>query len=90
MEQNHYTLYSIKIDGFIRISDGTRYLTLIGSEKYDIIYYRIRYLVSLKSSVTYIFSYFSMLRFGETKVTKKVYASKKTCKTWDVNVFPYR
>ena len=30
-----------------------------------------------------------MLRFGETKVTKKVYTSKKTCKTWDVNVFPY-
>ena len=60
MEQNHYALYSIKIDGFIRISDGTRYLTLIGSEKYDIIYYRIRYLVILKSSITYIFSYFSV------------------------------
>ena len=48
-----------RIDGLIRISDGTRYLTLIGSEKYDTIYYRIRYLASLKSSLTYICSYFS-------------------------------
>ena len=47
-----------KIDGFIRISDGTRYLKLIGSEKYDTIYYLlIRYLGSLKSNITYIFSY---------------------------------
>ena len=34
-----------KIDGFIRIYDGTRYLTLFGSENYDTIYYRIRYLI---------------------------------------------
>ena len=46
-----------KIDGFdkfhvfIRIYDGTRYLTLFGSEKYDAIYRRIRYLTSLKSSI---------------------------------------
>ena len=31
-----------KIDGFIRIFDGTRYLVLFGSEKYDGIYNRIR------------------------------------------------
>ena len=37
-----------KIDGFIRICDGTRYLTLFHSEKYDNIYDRIRYLISLK------------------------------------------
>ena len=41
-----------KIDGFIRIYDGTRYLTLFGSEKYGTIYNRIRYLISLKSSMT--------------------------------------
>ena len=45
------------IDGIIRIYDETRYLTLSGSEKYDAIYDRIRYLVSLKSDITYIFSY---------------------------------
>ena len=35
-----------KIDGFIRIYDGTRYLTLFRSEKYEAIYDRIRYLIS--------------------------------------------
>ena len=30
-----------KIDGFIRVYDGTRYLVLFGSEKYDFIYYKI-------------------------------------------------
>ena len=43
-----------KIDGLIRIYDGNRYLTLLGSEKYAI-YSRIRYLISLKSSITYVF-----------------------------------
>ena len=45
-----------KMDGFIRIYDGTRYLVLLGPEKYGTIYNRIRYLISLKSSITYIFS----------------------------------
>ena len=31
-----------KIDGFIRVYDGTRYIVLFGSEKYDFIYSRIR------------------------------------------------
>ena len=30
-----------KIDGFVRDYDGTRYLALFGSEKYDFIYNRI-------------------------------------------------
>ena len=53
-----------KIDGFIRIYDGTRYLTLLGSKKYDAIDNRIRYLISLKRSITYIFSHF----FAKIKV----------------------
>ena len=36
-----------KIDRLIRIYDGTRYLTLTGSEKYDAIYNRIRYIISI-------------------------------------------
>ena len=36
--------------------DMTRYLILFGSEKYDAIYDRIRYLMSLKSGIAYIFS----------------------------------
>ena len=53
-----------KIDRFIRIYDGTRYLTLFGSEKYDAICDRIRYLISLKSGITYIFSHY----FAKIKV----------------------
>ena len=41
-----------KIDGFIRVYDGTRYLVLFGSEKHDFIYNRIRYLISVKSGTT--------------------------------------
>ena len=47
-----------KIDGLIRIYDKTRYYTLFGSEKYDAICNRIRYLVSLKSCTTYAFSHY--------------------------------
>ena len=46
------------MDGFIRIYNRTRYLTLFGSEKYEAIYDRIRYLISLKSGITYIFSHY--------------------------------
>ena len=41
-----------KIDGFIRIYDRTRYLTLFCSQKYDAIYDKISYLTSLKSGIT--------------------------------------
>ena len=47
-----------KINGIIRIYDKTRYLTLFCTEKYDAIYDRIKYLISLKSSITYIFSHY--------------------------------
>ena len=46
-----------KIERFIRIYDGTRYLTLFAAEKYDAVYDRIRYLISLKRRITYIFSH---------------------------------
>ena len=38
------------------VSDWTRYLVLFVSEKYDSIYDRIRYLISVKSCITYIIS----------------------------------
>ena len=54
-----------KIDEFIRIYDETRYLTLFGSENYDAIYNRFRYLISLNSSITNIFSpYFAKIKVG--------------------------
>ena len=40
---------------FIRVYDGTRYLVLFGPEKYDSTYNRIRYLISHKSGITYVF-----------------------------------
>ena len=46
-----------KDDGFIRICDGTRFLKFFGSEKYDAISNRIRYLVSLKNTMIYVFSH---------------------------------
>ena len=45
-----------KVDGFNRIYDGTRYLTLFASEKHDAYCNRTRYLISLKSSMAYVFS----------------------------------
>ena len=43
-----------KIDGFIRVYDGSRYLVLFGREKYDFIYNRIRYLIRVKSGIKYV------------------------------------
>ena len=45
-----------KIDAFFRIYDGNRYLALFGPEKYDAIHNKIRYLISLKGSIAYVFS----------------------------------
>ena len=51
-----------KIDVFIRIYDGTRYLVLFGPENYGAGYNRsslnIVNLISQESGVTYVFSYY--------------------------------
>ena len=41
----------------IRIYDGTRCLVLFGNEIYDFIYNRVRYIISVKSGITYIISH---------------------------------
>ena len=41
-----------KLNGFIRIYDGTRYLVLVGPEKFDAIYNKKK---SQKSGITYVF-----------------------------------
>ena len=46
-----------KVDGFIIVYDGTRYLVLFGPEKSDVIYNRIRYLKSKKIGIAYVFSH---------------------------------
>ena len=43
-----------KIIGFIRVYDRARYLVLIGAEKYDSIYNKIRYLTRVKEGITYV------------------------------------
>ena len=42
-----------KIDGFIKIYDGIRYLILFASERYNAIYDKINYLISQKIGITY-------------------------------------
>ena len=46
-----------KIDWFITVYDGTRYLALFDPEKYDVIYNSIRYLIIQKSGIAYVFSH---------------------------------
>ena len=46
-----------KIDGFIRVYDGTRYLALSGNKKCDSIYNRIRYPISRKSGKKWYYIY---------------------------------
>ena len=62
IDPKHLRIRFDKMDGFIY--DGTRYLTLLVSEKYDVTYDRIRYLTSLKSDITYIFCHY----FAKIKV----------------------
>ena len=47
-----------KMDGFIRVFDGTRYLVLFEGEQYDFIHYnRIRYLIGVKIGIRYVISH---------------------------------
>ena len=52
--QNHCVRFG-KLDGFIRVYDGTRYLVLLGLENYNVIYNKIGYSVTHKSGIRYIF-----------------------------------
>ena len=47
-----------KVDGFIIVYDGTRYLVLFRPEKYDLIYNKIRYVIRQKSCITYVFFHY--------------------------------
>ena len=43
-----------KVNGFIRVYDSARYLTLFKLGKYCAIFNRIRYLIRVKSGITYV------------------------------------
>ena len=57
MGVKHLRIKFDKINGFVKVHDGTRYLVLFGGEKYDFIYNRIRYLIGVKSRITYAISH---------------------------------
>ena len=46
-----------EVDGFIGFYDGNIYLVLLWSEKYDSIYSKIRYLISIYLIYIYIYIY---------------------------------
>ena len=46
-----------KVNRFIRVYNGTRYLVIFGGEKCDFIYNRIRYVIGVKSGIKYVFSH---------------------------------
>ena len=74
---------SNKIYGFIKIYDGSKYLVLVSPEKYNAIYNRNRYLISLKSSITYIFfHYFAKIKvdsYDSLPTEKRLTLNKATC-----------
>ena len=53
-----------KVDRFIRVCDGIRYLVLFGNKKNDAIHDKIRYLISQKNGITYIIWH----RFARIKI----------------------
>ena len=46
-----------KVDEFIILHYGTRYLVLFGNERYDFSCNKIRYITGVKSNVTYVISH---------------------------------
>ena len=58
-----------KVDEFIRLYDGTRHFVLFGSEKYDFIYNIIRYLIRVKSGITYVISH----NYAKIKVDSRIF-----------------
>ena len=56
MSQQVKSITFDNIDGLIRVYDGTRYSVLFGSEKYDSIHDKIRYLRSVKRGIICIIS----------------------------------
>ena len=96
--QNHCVLGLIKIDGFIRVFDGTRNFLLFGPEKYDASYKRGGYLLRLKSGITYVipdnyarieFDSFDSLPLEKTLTLHNVTINVKPVLNRDQNHFYY-
>ena len=75
-----------KRNEFIRVYNGARYLVLFGLEKYDPNFYRIRYIIGVKSGITYVIShYYGKLKvddsYNSLPLEKKVKCYKKCYNT---------
>ena len=62
--QKYFFVRFDKVDGFIRVYDGTRYLVLLDPEKYEVFYNGIICLISQKSVITF----FSSRNYGKVKI----------------------
>ena len=47
-----------KVNGFVRIYAGTRYLVSFEPEKHDAVFNRISYVIGVKSGITYVISHY--------------------------------
>ena len=83
---------------FYTTYDVTRYFVLLGSEKHNSIYDRIRYLISLKSCITHIISYnyatikvdsYNSLPLGKTMTLRNVIILVKSVWNKDRNNYYY-
>ena len=62
-----------KINNFIRVYDGTRYIPLFGGKKHDFIKKRIRYLIAVKSGmyvISHNYAKFKVDAYGSLPVEK--------------------
>ena len=53
MGEKPWRIWFDKIDGFLKIYDGIRFLVLFALERYNAIYDRIDYLINEKSGIAY-------------------------------------
>ena len=75
-----------KRNEFIRVYNGARYLVLFGLEKYDPNFYRIGYIIGVKSGITYVIShYYRKIKvddsYNSLPLEKKVKCYKKCYNT---------
>ena len=75
-----------KRNEFIRVYNGARYLVLFRLEKYDPNFYRIGYIIGVKSGITYVIShYYRKIKvddsYNSLPLEKKVKCYKKCYNT---------
>ena len=68
MGTNPLRIRSGKVDGFISVYDGTGYLALICSKRYDAIYDIIRYLISKKVVLHILLIIIDISNFAKIKI----------------------